>query len=154
MLAVKVIKPFTRKGALITPGTVLDIPDDILPKLAGMVEPVKRAEKVVPLRRIWFENGELRIVGVYDDLAKEIISLTKDDLPMQRRLLMEHCQQFGPAHIGRLFEAWEERAAIMEHDAGMTREQAEAEAAKGYHLTAWLDELRVNQIQPLTISKE
>lgn len=39
-------------------------------------------------------------------------------------------------------ERWEERAAIKEFDGGMSREQAEGEAAREYHLTAQLQELR------------
>ena len=141
MLA-RVLQPFTRRGEIIPPGTILDIPDDVLSKLAGLVEPVNN---IIPLRRAWIENGELRTVGVYDDLAKEIVSLTVDDLPMQRQLLTQHCQAYGPVHIHGLIEAWEERAAILEHDAGMTREWAEEEAARLYHLIAWLDELRMSR---------
>jgi len=92
--------------------------------------------------RAWLVNDELRTSGLFTDLAAEIVNLTTDDIDLQRQLLIEHCQAYGPAYIGSLFEAWEERAAIMEYDGGMTRELAEIEAAKKYHLTAWLDELR------------
>lgn len=38
MQIVRVLKPFKRKDQLIEPGTFIEVPDDILPKLAGLVE--------------------------------------------------------------------------------------------------------------------
>lgn len=141
MAVIRVLKTFKRRGELILPGTIIDVPADVLPKLAGMVELIRRRHDP-PSPRAWLEDGELRICGVVEDLAGEIVKLTADDLALQRRLLIEHCQQYGPAHFPALVERWEERAAIMEYDAGLSREAAETAAAKFYNLSPWLPELR------------
>jgi len=149
-MKVRALRNFTTKSGPVTAGAVIDVPPELMHKLKGLVEVIRDPEP--PKKRhsnpwsrtttAWLENGELRVQGVVADLAGEIVRLTAGDLVMQRQLLEEHCQAYGPTHIHSLFEAWEERAAIMEYDAGMTRAQAEAEAAKLYHLVAWLPELR------------
>ncbi|SNB45939.1 hypothetical protein [Geobacter sp. DSM 9736] len=82
--------------------------------------------------------GKLMVSGHVDDLAAEVVKLTGDDLNKQRELLIRHCEAFDPNHIWRLWEEWEERAAIMEHEAGLPREEAERQAAAILHLTAFL----------------
>jgi hypothetical protein len=121
------VRPFNRRGTAVEVGTVLDVPADMLSRVAGYV--------------VWIDGDELRTLAQAVDLAGAIVTLTADDLTLQRRFLERYVQAFGPAHIGFRFEAWRERAAIMEHDGGLTREQAEEEAARFYHLTAWLPEL-------------
>jgi len=149
METVRVIRPFRRCGVLLNPGDILsDVPDDLLPKLAGYVEEVPRHRSDMPhpsrsTSKAWIDKGELRTIGPIEDLAHEIVKLTFDDLPLQRRLLTEHCQSHGPAHLGILMEKWCERVAIMEHEGGLSRDEAEEQAAAAYRLAGWLDELRL-----------
>jgi hypothetical protein len=122
--------------------------DSVLPKLPKAPfdskdsNPCRRFQKNDDHPRAWLQDGELRTTGPVNDLAAEVVKLTGDNLDQQRRLLLEHCQAFQPSHIWRLIEQWEERAAILEHDAGLPRHEAEIEAARLYHLTAWLPELQ------------
>ena len=96
-----------------------------------------------PEAKAWLtDTGELRTQGVFDDLAGEIIRLTIGDLPLQAKLLKLHCGRYFGPWWNDLVEQWEERAAIMEIDGKMPRDQAELEAAKLYRMEAFLDELR------------
>jgi hypothetical protein len=97
---------------------------------------------VITIPRAWLQGGELRTAGSVENLAEEIVRLTGDDLDTQRRLLVEHCEAYDDNHLWRLIEQWAERAAILEHDAGLPRHEAEREAARLNHLTAWLHELQ------------
>jgi len=85
------------------------------------------------------ETGELMIRGPCDDLAAAIVKLTAGNLLLQRELLTRHCQTYGQDRIADIWEAWEERAAIMEYDGGLTRHEAEYKAAKRLHLLAFMD---------------
>jgi hypothetical protein len=48
----------------------------------------------------------------------------------------------GSERFRGMVEQWEERAAIKEFDGGLSREQAEEEAAEEYQLSSWLEDLR------------
>jgi putative DNA primase/helicase len=85
------------------------------------------------------ETGELMTRGSCGDLAAEIVRLSADNLALQRELLTRYCQAYDQKHIADLWEAWEERAAIMEYDGGLSRHQAEYQAAKRLHLLAFMD---------------
>jgi hypothetical protein len=129
----KVIEAFPTRKGMIPKGQIIDIPPALLEKLKGKVEPI-------PEPKAWLtEAGELRTQGVFDDLAAEIVRLTTDNLPLQRELLTRHCGEFDQQHIGFHWEAWEERVAIMEHDGGLSRQEAEYEAAEQLHLLAFMD---------------
>lgn len=133
MLA-RVIKPFKRRGEIIPPGSIIELPEHILPQLEGYIVP---ADNYTP--KAWLtESGELRTNGYIPDLAGEIVKLTTGNLPLQRELLQRHCEGFDSYRIQHKWELWEERAAILEHDGGMTRQEAEQEAAKLLHLTAFI----------------
>jgi hypothetical protein len=96
-----------------------------------------------PEPRAWLtDNGELRTQGVFDDLGAEIIKLTADNLPLQAKLLRLHIGEYSGPAWGALVKRWQERAAIMQFDGGMPREDAEYEAAKLYRAEAFLYELR------------
>lgn len=95
-----------------------------------------------PEFKAWLEGDSLRTTGSTDDLAGVIIELTTDDLPLQRRLLKLHCGVYQGPWWDRLVERWQERAAIMEHDGGLAREQAELEAARCLRAEAFLEELK------------
>ena len=85
------------------------------------------------------ETGELMIRGSCDDLAAAIVKLSADNLPLQREILTRYCQAYDQDRIADIWEAWEERAAIMEYDGGLTRHEAEYQAAKRLHLLAFMD---------------
>ncbi|MDY0270181.1 hypothetical protein [Trichloromonas sp.] len=121
-------------------GNLVETESFLIPKNGGQKTPQKFPEFPAPVA--WLQDGELRTTGPVGDLAAAIVRLTHNDLDLQRRLLVEHCEAFDENHIWRLFECWEERAAIMEHDGGLPRTEAEREAARMYHLTAWLPELQ------------
>ena len=147
-MLVRATKDFLAKGTKVEVGSVFDIPENILTKLGGLVEVFPRHLHDKPVDtwcvepRAWLCGDELRTTGVFDDLAAEIVKITSDDHELQRRLLIEYCQTYGPAHIHQLFEAWKERAAILQHDAGMSKERAEEEAARRHNLLAFLSEIR------------
>jgi putative DNA primase/helicase len=90
--------------------------------------------------QVWLtETGELVTRGSCNDLAAEIVRLSAGNLPLQRDLLTRYCQACDQEHIADLWEAWEERAAIMEYDGGLPRHDAEYQAAKRLNLLAFMD---------------
>jgi len=91
------------------------------------------------------ETGELMTRGSCDDLAAAIVKLSADNLPLQRELLARYCQAYDHEHIADLWEAWEERAAIMEYDGGLPRHEAEYQAAKRLNLLAFMDSRNCGQ---------
>jgi hypothetical protein len=48
-----------------------------------------------------------------------------------------YCEAHDRNHVEHLWELWEERAAIMEHDGGLSRHDAEYQAAERLHLLAF-----------------
>jgi hypothetical protein len=126
-------------GGEIPSGKVITIPDQFLQRLAGKVQPLDQ--------KAWLEEDELRTRGYISDLSSEIVRLTETDLSLQKILLQRHCEEYDHRHIWRLYELWEERAAIMEHNAGMTKEHAEVEAARSLMLTAFLEEMQYGEGQ-------
>lgn len=129
-----VIEPLPTTKGLIPAGQIIEIPPALLEKLRGKVAAIPSQSEA------WLtDSGELRTKGVFDDLAAEIVRLTPDNLPLQRELLTRHCEAYDRNHIGHLWELWEERAAIMEHDGGLSRQDAEYQAAERLHLLAFLD---------------
>ena len=95
-----------------------------------------------PSFRAWLQDDALMTSGVTDDLAGEIVKLTTDDLPLQRRLLKLHCGIYSGPWWSRLVERWQERTAIMVCDGGLAKEEAEYQAAVCLRAAAFLDELR------------
>ena len=91
------------------------------------------------------ETGELMIRGSCNDLADEIVRLSAGNLPLQRDLLTRYCQAYDHEHIADLWEAWEERAAIMEYDGGLPRQDAEYQAAKRLNMLAFMDSRNCGQ---------
>jgi len=91
------------------------------------------------------ETGELMTRGSCNDLAAEIVRLSAGNLPLQRELLTRYCQAYDHEHIADLWEAWEERAAIMEYDGGLPRHEAEYQAAKRLNLLAFMDSRNCGQ---------
>ncbi|WP_298439198.1 hypothetical protein [Geobacter sp.] len=130
-----VIEPFPTTKGIIPAGQIIEISPALLEKLNGKVEAISSPQAP----EAWLtETGELRTRGVIDDLAAVIVGLTADNLPLQRELLARHCEEYDRHHIGRLWDLWEERAAVMEHDGGLSRHDAECRAAERLHLLAFL----------------
>ncbi len=130
----------TRKGPL-HPGRHVDIPASVVMRLRDKVRVLSPPEAISDTATI--EDGELKLLSPVDNLAAVIVGLTQNDLKLQKQMLIRHCQQYAPeTHFWKLKEMWEERAAILEYDGGLTRHEAELEAAKMYHLLAFLDDLK------------
>jgi hypothetical protein len=132
---VRTLTPLSTPQGEIPAGKIVSIPDHLLEKLRGRVEPVERLTCDPPA---WLVGEELRTGCYIEDLPAEIVKLTRDNLHLQRQLLARHCEAYDRHHIWRLWELWGERAAIMEHDGGLSREEAETQAAEQLHLTAFL----------------
>ena len=131
-----VIEPFPTTKGIIPTGQIIEISPALLEKLKGKVEALLSPQAP----EAWLtETGELRTRGVIDDLAAVIVGLTADNLPLQRELLARHCEAYDRHHIDQLGELWEERAAIMEYGGGLSRHDAEYQAAERLHLLAFLD---------------
>lgn len=129
----------------LSPGTLLDLSPDQAAALGGKVraaDEMQDTDNWRPAFKAWLEGDTLFISGVTDDLAGEIIKLTADDLPLQRRLLKLHCGRYDGPWWTRLVERWQERAAIMQYDGGLTRDDAEHQAAVCLRAEMFIDELR------------
>ena len=93
--------------------------------------------------RIEVNHGKLRLTAP-KPLSDDLVDLIKAHKP---ELLVTLCKDEESDHEESIHEHLEERAAIMEYDGGLTRDQAETEARKAlrvfeYRLTdnpdAWL----------------
>jgi len=139
----------TPQGNIVTlpTGRVLNLTEEQAEALGGKIR-LADAPALPPKDRrqefkAWVtESGELRSRGVSDDLAGEIIAITSDDLPLQAKLLRKHIGRYSGADWKSLVEDFEERAAIMQYDGGLSREDAEHQAAVRLRCLAFLDELR------------
>lgn len=153
-----IIKSFTIKtseGRMTLPvGKVLELSPEQAERLGGMVRIADASfpphlNDWRPEPRAWItESGELMSQGVFPGewpeggLTPEIIKLTADNLALQAKLLRERVAVFTYPYWQGTFEIWDERAAIMEHDGGLSRKDAEQHAAEILGLVAFLDELR------------
>ena len=104
-----------------------------------------------PTPKAWLtDSGELRVQGVFPGdwpdggLTPEIIRLTAGDLSLQKELLRLHVGRYSGPAWGMLVETWQERAAIMQRDGELKKEDAEYQAAVCLLATAFLEELRQN----------
>lgn len=151
----EVLKSFKRRGELQLPGSIIEVPENMLDKLTGFVQALINASadsymstKNQPIPKAWLtDTGEFRTQGVFPGnwpdggLTPEIIRLTADNLPLQAILLRRHCGTYSGPPWKNLVEDWNERAGIMQYDGGMTRQEADLAAAKLYRMEAFLDEL-------------
>lgn len=111
-------------GEAVPQGSYIELPETLLPEFAGRVA--------------YINDGVLRVPRHVNDLAALIAGLTSDD-PLQQKLLLErHCEAFDRHHIGAKWKEWEKRTAVLERTKGMSREEAEQEAARELHLSAFL----------------
>ena len=100
-----------------------------------------------PTFRAWLENDQLRTTGVCDDLAVEIMKLTTDNLPLQKKLLSLHIGTFREPCWTSTARKFVQRAAEL-FDGGMGLHEANYQAAEEMHLLAFSDELGVKLYQP------
>jgi len=115
-------------------------------KMQQNIQTIRKPRTEIQAQQAKIVNGEFICLLPVTDMAKTIVNLTENDLPLQKKLLIRHCQQYNPVtHFWNLREMWDERAAILEFEAGFSREEAETKAAEMYHLLAFMDELREPQ---------
>ena len=107
-------------------GSFIDIPVDILPDLVGKVA--------------YIMNGKLRVPRHIKSLETLIAGLTSEDLELQKQMLLQYCQPFAPNHIHNKWNEWEKMASAMQSNEGLSREEAELEAAKKMNLIAFLED--------------
>jgi len=107
-----------------------------------------------PAPKAWLtDSGELRVQGVFPGdwpdggLTPEIIRLTTGNMELQSTLLRRHVGAYSGPAWKHLVEHWQERAAIMEHDGGLARKQAELEAARCLRAEAFLEELKQTYLE-------
>lgn len=138
----------TPQGNIVTipAGRILNLTDEQAENLGGKIRladiPPPPGKNWQPEFRIWLDGDQLRSRGVCGDLASEIISLTADNLPLQAKLLRSHVGTYSEPYWKQLVEDWNERAAIMEYDGKMSRQEAEYQAAVLLRCVAFLPELR------------
>lgn len=137
-MKVAVKEPFRVKGINLEPGKIIEIPETIYPRLKDKVEPLPG--------EVWLEGDELRTRGNVNNLESEICRLTKNNLKIQKALLLKHCESYDQHHFFNLRELWEERAGIMEFDGRLPRHEAEQKAAELLHLIAFMEELKSGRV--------
>lgn len=94
-----------------------------------------------PEFKAWLEGDSLRTTGVCDDLAGEIVKLTADNLPLQKKLLTAHCGIFYKADWQNIARKLIDRAAALFEQKGLHHRDALYMAAEELHLLAFSDEL-------------
>ena len=130
---------------VIPAGYIIEIPESVFAQLRGRVIPLP-ATDWRPEPRAWLENGELRIRGVFDDLAGEIIKLTSDNMPTQRKLLQLHVGIYFPGpHFRATVRKWTARAAHLYEIEGLGLNEARWQAAEEMRLLAWAEEWNLGQ---------
>jgi len=137
----RVVIPFSDGDEIFNIGEVIDIQHDLAAYLGEHVTPILEAGSA------WLINGELRTRGHVQDLAAEICCLTKGDLTLQRKLLKRHCEAYDRNHFWMKVQEWEEKTAIMQYDGGLSKDDAEIEAARILHLLAFLGDLQSKEVQ-------
>jgi hypothetical protein len=116
-------------GKDVPKGSFVDILEYSLPELTGKVAYIK--------------NGQLHVPRFVESLESLIAGLTSDDLVEQKRLLLLHCLDLSSRNIVTKWKEWEKRVAAMVNE-GISRDEAEVEAARKLNLLAFLDERRVS----------
>lgn len=113
-------------GAGVPQGNFIEIHEAALPGLSGKVAYIK--------------DGVLRVPRHVESLEALIVGLTADDLVLQKQQLLKHCQAFGGRNIGNRWKEWEKRAEALMDNGGISREEAETEAARKLNLLAFLND--------------
>lgn len=152
-----VIEPFSIKTVSgevnLHAGRILELTSEQAAMLGGKVRPADDAPPFPadtpadwrPEFKAWLEGDELRTTGVCDDLATEIIKLTGDNIPLQKKLLRLHIGSFSGVHWLPTIRQWRERAAELFEQHGMGLHEANWTAAEEMHLMAFSDELKLKK---------
>lgn len=147
-----VIKPFKACGQVQPVGSMVEVAESMLLEMVGYIQPVATADSYIatwpPPFKAWLtDDGELRSIGVCDDLTAEIRSLTVDDMALQAKLLRLHCQQYTGIHWQTLAKACRDRSRNLV-DEGYGIHEATYRAAAEMHLLAFVGELRLEEPPP------
>lgn len=146
----QVLKTFNRRGERQLPGSIIEVPEGVLQKLAGYVQPVAIADSYkpkdgIPKFKAWLEDGQLRTTGVCDDLAAVIRNLTGDDMALQAKLLKLHVEKYSGPHWLAEIRKWRERGAYLFEHGGIALHPANWQAASEMNLLAFAEELKLKQ---------
>lgn len=150
-----VTRAFKRSGVVQLPGSFIeDIPVSKLTELAGYIRvegpadsyPKSDLQSICPAR---LDGDELRTTGASKNLDGEIVRLTADNLPLQVKLLREHCPASDPYKKWiEAIRSWRHRAAqLFEHE-GYDLYEADWQAAQEHNLTGLAEELNLKSPQP------
>jgi hypothetical protein len=140
-MLVEVLEPISTIHGFLTIGEIIRIPDSVAERLSGKIKVIS---SLSPKAEI-IEN-ELRLREPVKDLWKVIIELTRNDLKLQKQLLLQHCQRYSSTHFWAIKEKWDEKTAIIEYDGDCFRPEAQRLAAEMYGLTAFLPELQASSM--------
>lgn len=157
----RVIATFTTARGEVPAGSILNIPDHLLSKLSGKVEALPLDTPVVaavppwpPTPRAWIENDQLRVTGVFPGewpdggLAPEIVRLTADNLPLQKKLLVDTVAMYSGPQWKIVVTRWRERGAFHFEQHGLGLHPANLKSAQELHLLAFADEFRLKEPHP------
>jgi len=150
-----VLKRFKHRGELQLPGSIRDVPEDMLHKMSGFVQAIATADSYPPADwrpepKAWLTStGEFRSQGVFagewpnGGLAPEIVKLTADNLVLQKKLLRDHVGVYSPPMWIHTIRRWQARAAFLFENNGKGLHEANWQAAGGMHLKAFAEELLI-----------
>ena len=102
-----------------------------------------------PEFKAWLEGDSLRTTGVTEDLAGVIVGLTKDNLPLQKKLLTAYCGIFNSPCWQSLADRFIARAAEIFDKEGVDHRTAMYRAAEEMHLLAFEKELDIKFHSPV-----
>ena len=152
-----VVESFTinsRIGPLVFPvGKLLELTEEQAAKLKGKIRaadvPTPAPSDWRPEFKAWLEGDSLRTTGVCDDLAGEIVKLTADNLPLQKKLLTAHCGIFYTADWQNIARKLIDRAAEIFDKEGVDHRTAMYRAAEEMKLLAFEKELDIKFHPPV-----
>lgn len=141
-----VTKAFKRSGVMQLPGSFIeDIPVSKLTELAGYIRIEGSADSYLePDCQVWMDGDDLRTTGTPKDLAGKIVKLTAGNLPLQIKLLRQHCPTSDAYQKWiEVIRSWRHRAAyLFEHERLGLRE-ADWRAAQDLNITDLVEELNL-----------
>lgn len=135
----------TAQGNVTLPvGKLLELTQEQATKLGARV---RLADMPPPQFRAWLKGDSLRTSGVCNDLATEIVKLTVNNLPLQKKLLKTHVGAFTNPCWQSVAREFVKRAQGL-FDGGMGLHEANYQAAKDMHLLAFEDDLGIHFHRP------
>lgn len=156
----RAIVTFTTARGEVPAGSILNIPDHLLPKLSGKVEALPPDTPIVtaaptwpPTPRAFLDNDQLRVTGVFPGewpdggLAPEIVRLTAGNLSLQKKLLVDTVAVYSMPQWKHVVTRWRELAAYHFEQHGLGLHPANLRSAGELHLLAFASELRLKKVQ-------